>query len=314
MARTPADATPGARRRPSRSLSLRARVAASGLAAALACAPLLLVPARAAVTPRQDTGGPATSVRPGQTAPVRGEASAARVSRTAVSHRAGRGNPRAYSFIGTSGDAVARWNPCRPIGYRVNARLGGRGALADARRAVARIREANGLRFAYRGTTRIVPGSPRARRYPANTQLVIAWARPSQTTHLNGTGVAGMGGPFWTSAVNERGGYDLMIVRGFAVLNANLKLGRGFGGGVHNGYYGTRGQLLMHEIGHAVGMGHAEGDRWQILYPRMTGKRAVWGAGDLRGLHRLGAARGCLSTRSSFRTAGGPPTQTESLS
>jgi hypothetical protein len=236
-----------------------------------------------------------------------------RTRQVRVTRLARRGNPHAFSFIGTSGDAVARWNPCRRIGYRVNARLGGRGALADTKEAIARIRQASGLRFTYQGTTSIVPGGSK-RRYPGDTDLVIAWARPSQSEYLRGTGVAGMGGPSWTSAVNERGQHDLMIVRGFAVLNANLRLGHGFGGGARNGYYGTRGQLLMHEIGHAVGMGHADNDEWQILYPRMTGKRAVWGAGDLRGLNRLGTGRGCLSTRSLRTTAGGPPTQTGVLS
>jgi hypothetical protein len=266
--------------RPTRSRSLRVRLAVSGVAAAVACAPVVVTPAQAA-----------------------------------QQALAGRGDPRAYSFMGTSGDAVARWNPCRPIGYRVNARLGGGGALRDAKRAIARIRAANGLRFAYRGRTRIVPGGAGGRRYPADTQLVIAWARPSQSSYLAGSRVAGMGGPSWTSAVNERGSFDLMIVRGFAVLNANLNLGHGFGGGVHNGYYGTRGQLLMHEIGHAVGMGHADDDKWQILYPTMTDKRAVWGAGDLRGLHRLGSAHGCLKSGRSYRTAdGGPTTRTAALS
>ena len=207
-----------------------------------------------------------------------------------------RGNARAYKFISRSsaGDPVARWNPCARIGYRVNARLGGRGALADTRGALERIHDVTGLRFVYRGRTRIIPGGNGGSRYPRDTQLVVSWARPRQTSLLDAAGVAGQGGPSWV-IWNEGDKTKAMITRGFVVLNANLDLGGGFGGGVHNGWVGTRGQLLMHELGHAVGLDHPrQDDRWEIMYPTMTDKPAVWGAGDRNGLHRLGATRGCL--------------------
>lgn len=224
-----------------------------------------------------------------------------------------RGSPRAYSFMAKQGTAVARWNPCRRIGYRVNARLGGAGALADTKRALARVHAATGLRFAYRGRTRIVPGGRGDGAYPRDTQLVVAWARPAQSRRIDGPGVAGVGGPTWVSAVNTRGAADMMIVKGFAVLNANVRLAPGFGAGPRSGYQGTRGQLLMHEIGHAMGMGHADRDAWQILYPTMTRKRAVWGAGDLHGLRRLGSGHGCLTRALRLRGAVGPRVVTRTL-
>jgi hypothetical protein len=207
-----------------------------------------------------------------------------------------RGNPRAFGFISRSaaGDPVARWNPCAPIGYRVNARLGGTGALADTRGALARIHRVTGLRFVYRGSTRIIPRGRPTAGYPRGTDLVVSWARPAQTTLLGG-GVAGQGGPSWV-IWGQGARTKAMITRGFVVLNADLDLGGGFGGGVHNGWYGTRGQLLMHELGHAVGLDHPrQDDRWEIMYPTMTDKRAVWGAGDRHGLSHLGRSRGCLN-------------------
>ena len=245
---------------------------------------------------------------------------AAQTAQTAQAAQTARGNPDAFSFISRSraGDPVARWNPCRRIGYRVNARLGGRGALADTREAISRIARRTGLRFVYRGATRVVPGGRHGNRYPAGTRLVVAWAKPSQSSYLVGQGVAGMGGPRWTTAWNRRGGEAAMITRGFAVLNANLSLAGGFGPGPRSGWQGTRGQLLMHEIGHAVGLGHANLDEWEIMHPMMTRKPAVWGAGDLRGLAHVGARHGCLSTQPPRRLTGftgftGPSTHSAHL-
>lgn len=239
-------------------LTLRLRLVAA-VAAALVCVPLLTVSASAALTAR--------------------------------------GNPRAFAFISKSsaGDPIARWNPCARIGYRVNARLAGNGALADTREALARIHRVTGLRFAYQGPTRVIPGGTGGNRYPRDTDLVVAWARPGQTSMLGAAGVAGQGGPSWVIWQTPSGATKAMITRGSVVLNANLNLGGGFGGGAHHGWVGTRGQLLMHELGHAVGLDHPrQNDRWEIMYPTMTEKRAVWGAGDLHGLHRLGDAGGCL--------------------
>jgi predicted Zn-dependent protease len=44
----------------------------------------------------------------------------------------------------------------------------------------------------------------------------------------------------------------------------------------------------MHELGHAVGLGHAQHPA-EIMYPVLTRKPARWGAGDLAGLRVLGS-------------------------
>ncbi|GAB1693634.1 matrixin family metalloprotease [Krasilnikovia sp. M28-CT-15] len=213
-----------------------------------------------------------------------------------------RGNPRAYKFLSRSKptDLIARWNPCRPVSYRVNLARSGKGALKDVKAALQRVHQATGLRFAYRGTTDAVPFAMPGYSddYPADTQLVIAWATPGkQSTQIpvDAGGLAGMGGSWWTAAYTRTGRAASRITGGFVVLNASMHLPAGFGLGDRTGWQGTRGQLLMHEIGHAVGLDHPTvADKQEIMSPTMSRKKAVWGAGDVNGLRGVGRSGGCL--------------------
>jgi len=211
-----------------------------------------------------------------------------------------RGNPKAYRFR-TSGmtpvQPIARWNPCQSIGYRVNLANSTAGALSDVKGAIARVSSATGLRFVYRGTTKILPGRGNAR-YPADTGLVIAWAKPGQSTHLpkGKSGVAGMGHMTWAYARDTKGRRAGMITQASVVLNSTMKYARGFGSGPSTGWQGTRGQLLMHEVAHAVGLDHPRiKDKYAILSPVITRRPAVWGAGDMNGFRLVGKSAGCLS-------------------
>jgi hypothetical protein len=52
--------------------------------------------------------------------------------------------------------------------------------------------------------------------------------------------------------------------------------------------------LLMHELGHAVGLGHAHDER-DVMFPVITtASRAQWGPGDLAGLALVGKGAGCI--------------------
>src|SRR4051812_30395151 len=66
-----------------------------------------------------------------------------------------------YGFLSRQSDTkapIARWNPCAgAIGYRVSSVGGGRGATAEVKGAIARIRQVTGLPLVYRGQTRVVP-------------------------------------------------------------------------------------------------------------------------------------------------------------
>jgi len=197
--------------------------------------------------------------------------------------------------------AMGRWDPCRPIGYRVNRTRATPGAVADVREAVRRVSWATGLKFVYRGTTTVVPQEQWANHaYPADTQLIVAWVRPSQTTlwpsggmTVNGQNtLAGRGGSWHVTARDTAGRLWGRYNRGFVILNAGMNFPAGFGA---TGPSGSRGRQLMHELGHVVGLDHPfRADRQEVMYPELTRRPAHWGRGDLAGLRIVGAGGGCL--------------------
>jgi predicted Zn-dependent protease len=67
-------------------------------------------------------------------------------------------------------------------------------------------------------------------------------------------------------------------------------LDKGFNAG------GSVGTLLLHELGHAVGLRHVSDDS-QVMYP-VIGKTspAGYAAGDRTGLAKVGRGAGCMHT------------------
>jgi hypothetical protein len=193
---------------------------------------------------------------------------------------------------------ATRWNPCAPIGYRVNAQQGGAGALADAKAAFRRLGQATGLRFVYRGTTTRVPQYGGNSWYPRDTQVVVAWARRWQSSLFSlYRGAVGVGAALSTSGYyNGNGTATNKIIKGMVVIDSSKRYRGGFGRGK------TRGEILLHELGHAVGLGH-HGSTSQLMYPYLTDRAALYGRGDLRGMWLRGARMGCLfQSRLGLRT------------
>jgi hypothetical protein len=194
-----------------------------------------------------------------------------------------------------------RWDPCTPIGYRVNSTQATRGAVADVREAIRRVSKATGLTFVYRGTTTRIPQERWSdHAYPADTQLIVAWIRPSQSTLWpkgstvnGGDTLAGRSGAWHVPARDSAGRLWGRYDRGFVLLDARMKFPAGF---LATGRSGSRGRELMHEMGHVVGLDHPlRAGRQQIMYPVFTRKPAHWGRGDLAGLRIVGASGGCLT-------------------
>ena len=199
-----------------------------------------------------------------------------------------------------------RWNPCQTITYAVNARLSGHSnrarskAIADVKSAFSRAGKRTGLNFSYAGQTRELPkngANSWATRQKA-AEIVVAWVDQSRARFRSdllsrqGNGYAsGVGGWMLRGWQNSEGHWRAAVGRGFVVINSgdNRRYESGFGSGV------TRGALLLHELGHALGLGHV-GTTGELMYPTMLNRQhSNYKDGDSRGLVKVGRRQGCIA-------------------
>lgn len=226
--------------------------------------------------------------------------------------------PRDYSFMYPAADRCqpARFNPCEPVHYAMNAALAPPGGLADARGAIAQLAKATGLTFVEDPMTNetIIRGIRQPyqpERYGSRwAPVLIVWERLGSDP--NSPQAAGRGGPY----VSRPEG---VITSGAVGLNVDAVTDRKTGARPRDGFRAERlgvgaigpegvtwGRVLLHELAHVVGLGHSS-DRAQLMYPEateQTTRLAEYGAGDLAGLRVLGRQSGCLRTPPPLRPAG----------
>jgi hypothetical protein len=209
-----------------------------------------------------------------------------------------------FSLVSFDG-RVARWNPCQPaITYRVNARLAGsstkarKAAIHDVQTAFGHVARATGMTFRYAGTTKRIPRGAGWHTKQPDAEIVVAWTDSRRARYrsdlLTGTS-SGVGGAYFR---NWRGSGSTVgaATRGYVLLNArqNRMYRSGFGAGV------TRGRLLLHEIGHVIGLQHVT-RRTQVMYPMARpATKTRYRSGDLAGLKLLGVSAGCLDAPTSL--------------
>lgn len=212
-----------------------------------------------------------------------------------------------HSWTDPKGDQHrVRWNPCQTITYAVNLAKAGRtpaaraSALRDVRRAFDRVSNRTGLKFSFSGRTKELPkNTPKvswSERQRA-AEIVVAWVDQTRSKYRsnllgksNGKYPSGVGGWMLKGWTDARGRWQAAVGRGFVVINArqNQQYKSGFGSGV------TRGALLLHELGHAIGLDHV-GSTNELMYPTMLRREhSNYKRGDSMGLHRLGRRLGCI--------------------
>ncbi len=180
----------------------------------------------------------------------------------------------------------ARWDPCTPIPYVVQAGWIPEAGRRDLAEALQRLSAASGLVFVSEGDTDELPSRSRSAYQPERygerwAPLLIGWV-PAEATDLGlGGGVQGV-----SLSVALPGRDAPHLVSGQVALDATHRVASGFGAGT------TDGEVLLHELAHAVGLGHVL-DATQVMYPQTTSSESQFGAGDRAGLAALGAAAGC---------------------
>ena len=196
-----------------------------------------------------------------------------------------RSSSTAYTVLSTttSGRPVG-FDPCRPIHIVVNTDEAPRGGQDLVKEAAAEVSAATGLVLTVDGRT---TEAPTIRRRSVDEGLygnrwapvMVAWTHESANSELAGR-VVGVGGP---AMAPYRDPADLHYVTGAVLLDAPAfdHLLDDPDGRI------TARSIVMHELGHLVGLGHVA-DQRQLMFESMVGQTG-FGDGDLEGLRRLGS-------------------------
>jgi hypothetical protein len=186
-----------------------------------------------------------------------------------------------FSELTTSGSPI-RWNPCQAIRYSVNMAGHDPNLRPVITEAVERLEAATGLPFVPVGDSTFMPTklhitSPAA----ADGEIVIALGDSSQTDLVPGNVVGQT-----EIAFNPISG---PIVKSSVVVDV------GDVGAQPPWSSAGTGPVLLHELGHAVGLGHVT-DSAQLMFPSASPTSpTTYAAGDLTGLWQVGASAGCTA-------------------
>ena len=201
-------------------------------------------------------------------------------------------DPRGPGFLfldRTDQGTPTRWDPCEPIHYVVNAELAPPGSIEDVHEAVRRVSAATGIRFVYEGTTDEEASISRDvyqfDRYGDRwVPVLIAWVDPdvSDIPFERGDRVAaGVAVPRIAPTRLED-----VYVSGWVAINADDPNPPGFS------VPGQQGPVMLHELGHLMGLGHVRAAGGADASIGRRGRRLR--SGDREGLRQLGVDGGCI--------------------
>jgi hypothetical protein len=201
------------------------------------------------------------------------------------------GSKSDWSYLFDQPDAQgSRWDPCTVITWSYNPTGEAYNALPDVKRAFAKIAGVSGLKFLYgRNQTEYrYLGGDHDLDFTLE-KMVVGWGNKNQFPDLapdqygDAVGIGGGAAQLVAGA-----DVDLKMVQGYLTLDndGGIALAPGFNG---SGW----GQVMMHEILHALGLGHAKSAN-QLLYGTATPLNYQFGAGDITGMTKVGSASSCL--------------------
>lgn len=182
--------------------------------------------------------------------------------------------PGTYRYLS---DGPARWNPCEPIPWWLNTAGAPAHARDDVVAAMAAVTEASGLRFDHRGTTShtAATGAP-------EPGIIISFddATTSPLWEPDMT-AQGLGGASWVRHADG----TTEITDGWVTIRRDL----GLDAGMRSGGLGL---LMLHELGHVLGVGHPDASN-QLMSSRIGSE--VLADGDRWAFWHVGIGGGCIS-------------------
>jgi hypothetical protein len=196
----------------------------------------------------------------------------------------GAGGEHAFLMTDAAG-APVRFHPCEPISYVIREDQAPPGGVQLLRDGLAEVQRITGLELVDGGAASdVVPEAGYGRGEQDPPPVWIGFAGPDETSLLRSQAdEVGVGGATSLQVGEKAPRY----VTGFVVIRNDTDLEVAMGPG------GTLGSVVLHEMGHLVGLGHVD-DEAEIMFSTSTASTpGGYGPGDLEGLSLLGAAQGC---------------------
>ena len=186
-----------------------------------------------------------------------------------------------FTYMKVFNGKPVRWEKCSSLTYKIAFSGISPNEAKNIQFALHKISEVTGIKFESGGSTKVIPQKaswPTAVR--ANTDILIAFATPTFGPYfssvLTGDTKIAFGGPQGNGTSWSRAGV-VIDKRIFTRWHLSVT---------------QRRDLYMHELGHAVGLGHSSMSG-NIMHPGSYPANSDWGRGDLQGLKNLRPVRVC---------------------